>query len=614
MIVTLAGHVDHGKTSLVRALTGVDTDRLAEEKKRGLTIDLGFAYLTEHNLGFVDVPGHHRFIHNMVAGVAAHQFALLVVAADDGPMPQTVEHLQILTLLGLTRGAIALTKIDAVDDELKALAEEQVRELVEGTFLEAAPIIQCSSLERVGIDELLATLQQAQTTLARAPNDRRFRMPVDRSFNVRGAGTVVTGTTHSGSVAVESPITIYSAQRPHGIPARVRGIHADNVEAQAATVGQRTALNLGNVSVADVQRGAWVATPDQLLSTQIAMQLDVLRDFPRRVRHWTPVHVYHGTTHTQARLALLDGNHVAPGETAWAELITEEPLLARANDRVLIRDQSLDTTLGGGRVVDIFCHELRRRSERRLARLQALNQEDDSSSMQSLLELGPVDLTEISMLLGTAEPVKVDDAVIVEGRAVTTSQWSQWCDDAVKSVEAFQQANPHETGAKLSDLDAAIPSRFRAAVLRALVDDKRLLDTAGNYHLPQHAATLSPQQQGLLDMVLPHIDRAQPASVGDLSKRLNKPMNALSRGLSDLAKLGVLNKVSDNRFYVPEQLDELATEVRTLCSQSPLTVKAFRDATGMGRNVAIEVLEHFDARGYTKRQGDARIVIGDWRA
>ncbi len=613
MIVTLAGHVDHGKTSLVRALTGVDTDRLAEEKARGLTIDLGFAYLSDANLGFVDVPGHHRFIHNMVAGVAEHQFALLVVAADDGPMPQTREHLQILTLLGIRAGVVALTKCDLVSDERADAAQAEVSALVAGTFLADAQIFRCRMDEADGVAnlkaELTSTAAQRATPQA-AP--RQFRMPIDRAFNIRGSGTVVTGTVLAGAVQPDANLTVF----PCGKTARVRSVHANDRPAEYAHPGDRTALNLTGIDIQDVQRGAWI-TSDPTASAHLTLDLEVLADFPRAVKHWTPVHAYHGTTHATGRIAQLTEARLEPGSTNLVDLVLDEPLPARAGDRILLRDQSLDVTLGGGTVRDTQAPNGRRRDSKRMARLNALRTTDPSQAFRRLLELGPVQWPAFRTLWGLpADTPRYDTADVLErsGWLVHAAQWQEWRNAAEQFITRHLKDHPNLQGVRENELPHSIPTGFRSDLLRELAASDKLAQTGGMYHLPRHAAVLTDAQQQLMQTLEPLLNTPQPPSLGDIAKRTALPLNNLSKALPALARLKVLDQINDTRFYLPQVLDELAATAEQLAAEAPFDVRRFRDATGIGRNVAIDVLEHFDRKGFTRRQGNERIVAGKWRA
>ncbi len=615
MIITLAGHVDHGKTSLVRALTGVDTDSMAEEKARGLTIDIGFAYIPDAKLGFVDVPGHHRFIHNMVAGVAAHQYALLVVAADDGPMPQTREHFQILSLLGLSAGVIALTKIDMVEPDRVDEVRLQLQELVANSFLQNASIIACSSLRGDGMAELRSHLETVASTFVKTQDKepRYFRLPVDRAFNIRGSGTVVTGTTHSGSVSPDQTLTVF----PDGQSVRVRSIRADNKPANKAVVGSRTALNITGVDVDEVPRGSWITSDTTAASSHLTIDLTLLADYPRKLRTWTPVHVYHATTHTTARLGLLSETTLEPGSTTRADLICDHPLLACSGDRLLIRDQGLDRTLGGGTVIDNEEPPARRRQARRMNRLNALAAADSATAFAVLLADGPVHWKKFAALWGlpaSAPRTTIKSSTVVIGEeTLLASTWKAWQDAVLAAITSLLESDSTRTGVRENELPASVPKSYRPEILRQLMSSKRLAQTGGAYHPPRHAAVLSPAQQGLLKRLTPLLEVTQPPSVGDLAKVFGRVPTQMARELEALAKPGALIRVSDNRYFLPAAVDALATVVAELSTKGPFDARTFRDASGIGRNAAIELLEYFDHLGYTRRQGDQRKVFGDWK-
>ena len=615
MIVTLAGHVDHGKTSLVKAITGVDTDTLREERQRGLTIDLGFAYAVDGKgsgdvLGFVDVPGHHRFIHNMVAGVAAMQYALLTVAADDGPMPQSREHLQILELTGLRQGVVALTKCDRVSPERVLAAERETRALLAGTFLEDADVIQTSAQTGFGIAALTQALWAAHRTQRRDVPERRFRLAVDRAFIVRGSGLVVTGTVHSGRVVRNQEVSVF----PTGEKARVRGIRAQDQAVDTAAAGDRTALNLAGIDAQAISRGCWLTEAPSPLHRNFAVDLRVVDDFPRPVKHWLPVHVYHATTHSTAHLALLSPGRLEPGQLADVEVVTDEPLCARHGDPVVVRDQGLDRTLGGGPVLTDLPAASRRRRPQRLARIAAFRQDDPKDTLTALIELGPLETGPLEHTFGM--PADRLQALLDDldadrrGTAVIgRSLWANWRAAALEFIEGYQAAHPDRTGARPNQLPPAIPAAYRLELLNELVAEKALGVTAGAYHPPRHVASLPESERALLERVQPLLDVDQAPSVGDLAKELGMPIAVLDRGLKGLARRGLLVQVSAKRFYWPERLRRIAGYVSDLAGRGPFTVRNFRDATGIGRNIAIEVLEYFDGRGFTRRTGDTRLVV-----
>ena len=634
MIVTLAGHVDHGKSSLVKALTGIETDVLQEERQRGLTIDLGFAYLDDDGapLGFVDVPGHHRFIHNMVAGVASRQFALLAVAADDGPMPQSREHLQILDLIGLRQGTVALTKCDRASPERIQTAEREVRALTAGTFLEQADIHRTSARTGLGIDRLRQALRMAHRNERRAAPEREFRLAVDRAFSLRGTGLVATGTVHDGQAFRSGELFVF----PGDDKARVRGLRVQGRDSDQAAAGDRAALNLAGIELPRIRRGCWLTEAPCPERCSFAIELQVLADFPRPVKHWLPVHVYQAAAHATARLALLQPGALPPGQRADAELICDQPLCARHGDRLVLRDQGLERTLGGGRVLTdappaqplrAQGHRAqnaagdrpaaaRRRSPERLARIAAFRPDDPQQILRALLNLGPLEIAPVRGILGLTE-ARFDEllASLKAKRrgdaAIDPALWAQWHQDALAWVAALQRDRPDAPGAIPSQLPAAIPAAFRSELLNELAAENRLARTAGAYHLPSHVAALSAEEQALMKQVHPLLDADQSPSTGDLAKALGLPLASLEAPLKRLAKRGALVQVSAKRFYLPERLASLARCAAALAAQAPFSARQFRDAAGIGRNAAIEVLEYFDAKGFTRRSGDARSLAGE---
>ena len=612
MIVTLAGHVDHGKTSIVRTLTGVDTDRLAEEKRRGLTIDLGFAYADIHGqrVGFVDVPGHHRFIHNMVAGVAGRQFALLVVAADDGVMPQSREHLQILRLLGLQRGLVALNKVDRVDDDRVTEVHRQVRDLGSGTFLEDAPIIELSCENGTGFDGLRKHLADAVTRTPEREQDAPFRLAVDRAFTIRGSGVVVTGTVASGSAAVGDRLVLAST----GAPARVRGLHVQDESANRATAGDRAAINLAGVAVDEVGRGDWLLDPDvRDPQTGFAARLNVVDDFPRPVRHNAAVHVYHATSHAHGRLLLLDSARVAPGGEALVDVLCDTPLHVKVGDRVVLRDQDLERTLGGGRVVDLGVPRTRRRGDVRRARLGGLDPSEPAGSLAHQAALEPVQGNTFAQDWN-AKVASVDALARGQGLEQIDGHWLAPALIAAArphvriALADHHQAQPDSEGMTLEALAGRDP--VRRLVLAQLVENGTVRVGNGLYADAAHRATLPDDVSRLFGSVEQMLDSIQPPSLGDLAKRLKRPFTPFEQDMRALPAFGLAVRISPTRYYLPDRLLELADTAIDLDSTGPFTVRQFRDATGVGRNVVIEVLEHFDAKGFTRRQGDTRTVVG----
>ena len=606
MIVTLAGHVDHGKTSLVRALTGTDTDRLAEEQRRGLTIDIGFAYLPSRAgvIGFVDVPGHQRFIHNMVAGVAARQFALLVIAADDGPMPQSREHLQILSLIGLRRGAVALTKCDRADAEQRARVRLDIEALLDGSFLAGCPIIETAATTGLGLDDLRETLEHAAATPDPALDDRAFRLAVDRAFTLRGAGVVVTGTVHAGAVSVDDEVCHF----PTGRRMRVRGLHVQNAPALRAGAGDRAAINLAGVEVNELARGDWLTAAADPGYRHLVLEFEPTGDMPALRRPWLPVHVYHATRHATGRLALLPNG--------MAELDCDAPFLARHGDRLIVRDQGLDRTIGGGRVIDNRVRPRRRNTPERGAELAALQAPSPQDALDALLLRGAVDISAFERIWGLSTDAF---AALLHRPGVTRrgahlirdDDWRIWLSALRAECERRHMDDGALQGLQENAFEAPVPRAFRNDLLRELVSARHLVQRAGRYLPARHAVQLSPQEANLLARLKPLLDVAQPPSLGDIAKQLKMPLPVLQKAVRPLAAKGMVVQINDKRLYPPELVRSLAGVAVVLGQSGPFTAAAFRDAANIGRNVAIDVLEYFDDRRFTRRQGDMRIVVGD---
>ena len=615
MIVALAGHVDHGKTSLVRALTGVDTDRLAEEKRRGLTIDLGFAYtdIDGHRIGFVDVPGHHRFVHNMVAGIAARQHALLVVAADDGVMPQSREHLQIMDLLGLRHGVVALTKIDRVESARVADVQRDIRALAAGSFLAGADILAVSSETGAGMDELRQHLGRTAATQAAAAPGGPFRLAVDRAFTVRGSGVVVTGTVVSGRVRQNDRLTLADS----GMQVRVRGLHVQDAAADVASAGDRAAINLGGVAVGAVKRGDWLCEPSAREPvSQFALELTVADDFPRTLRHNTPLHVYHAASRRQGRLLLLASAPLAAGARARVDIACQAPLHAKVGDRLVLRDHALEHTLGGGPVIDLAAAP-RRRSHARRGRLAAIQLDDPKATLAGLARFGPVPTAQFARHWNLApadvEKAGADAGLRSFGEHLLSEELAErTAADIQAALAKHHRDHPDSAGLSARDI---LPDRHADAatqqLLAALTEAGTLRFESGRYALAEHRASIPAEVLQLFGEVEAALDSLQPPSLGDIAKRLQRPFAALQRQMRLLPAFGLAVRISDNRYYLPKRLLALADVAARLGAAAPFTVRQFRDASKVGRNVVIEVLEHFDAQGFTRRQGDTRTVVGE---
>ena len=635
MIIGTAGHIDHGKTTLVRALTGVDTDRLPEEKARGISIELGYAYASLANgdvLGFIDVPGHERFIHTMLTGATGIDFALLVVAADDGVMPQTREHLDILTLLGIRAGAIALTKVDAVDAGRVATVERELRMLVAHTPLAAAPIFVVSGRTGAGIAALRQHLAERAEEHHRCADSRYFRLAVDRSFALAGIGTVVTGTVHSGEVGLGATLMVI----PSGCNVRVRSIHAQNRPSERGVAGQRCALNLVGISYQDVKRGDWIVDPAVALTTErFDARLELLDRESKPLRSGVTVNVHLGAAHVPGRIVALQGNtdapsdrgELAPGSSQLVQIVLQNRIAAWRGDRFIIRDTSAVRTIGGGRVLDPFAPTRYRRSPERLSVLAALEADTPALQLAQLVEHAPsgVDLKRFT----SAGNIRDVSALMhgLSARRVTREATDfaigedHWCalqSRAEEHLAAFHLAHPDELGPDGARLKRMAFPRLDNALYLALVDDllaqQRVRRGGPWLHLPGHDNAPSPQERALVEKLLPRLldTPFDPPWVRDLARGAAQPEALVRAALIRASKRGQIYQVVRDLFYHPLAIRDLAALANSLQeTEGEVRAALFRDRSGLGRKRAIQVLEFFDRVGFTRRVRDKHVVRAD---
>jgi selenocysteine-specific elongation factor len=638
MIIGTAGHIDHGKTTLVRRLTGIDPDRLPDEKRRGMTIDLGFAYRRRcagtdeadgEILGFVDVPGHERFIHNMLAGVTGIDYVLLAVAADDGPMPQTREHLDIVSLLGVTRGVVALTKADLVDHHRLAEAEGEVCQLLAGSSLEKAAILPVSSFSGEGIAALDAHLVRAARA-QRAPEPQgEFRMAVDRRFVLPGIGLVGTGAVAAGHIAVGER----AALTPSGIEVRVRGIHTHNRPVQAARVGERCAINLAGARVdrTQVRRGDWLVAPAlHMPRSRLDASLRLLPGEAPAAKAELPVHLHLGAARIGARLTSLV---VAPSETGAGlpvRLALERPIGAWRGDRFILRDASASRTIGGGVVLDPDPPNRGPRHPQRLAALAALAHPQSTMALRELLQSSPAgaDLDRFALSSGmTAAEIEAAcrqaGARVLKaegyrhGFALSPPFFTALRQEVLGALAADHRAAPESPGPALDQLRLALtvrlqPPLFRA-LLGALVAERSITIAGAAVRLPGHNAALPPPAAAIWARICGRLDASgfEAVWVRDLALELSYPEDAMRRLMKRLARMGEVVEVAPDRFYRRQTVHEMAAMVAQMCraaADGTVTAAAFRDRIATGRKLAIIILEFFDRTGVTIRRGDLRKI------
>jgi selenocysteine-specific elongation factor len=611
MILGTAGHVDHGKTALVRALTGVDTDRLAEEKRRGITIDLGFASLAMPDgslLGVVDVPGHEAFIRNMLAGATGIDLALLVVAADEGVMPQTREHLAILGILGTRAGVVALTKCDLVDEEWLELVRDDVRAALEATPLDGAAICDTSVVDGRGLDDLREAIRAAATSIPARAADDLFRLPVDRAFSVRGTGTVVTGTVWSGSLARDAAVRIL----PGELTARVRGIESHGAARAEAAPGMRTAIALSGVNVSDLHRGS-VLVSDRAwgASHSVLAEVALLADAPAMVGPRTKVRFHLGTMETGARV-VASGGALAPGQRRQARIVLDEAVVARAGDRFVLRSASPLVTIGGGVVNDPLPPHRRSRPWPRSA---ASPEERLPLVIGSSLTRG-VDVASLPVRIG-ATPEALPALLASAGgvRRVGERIYAQdtlrsLAELALAAVDEFHQRFPLEPGAPLQSVRArlGVEAQVAEGILNELQRDGRIELRGAVVMRSGWSPAVSPEAEAARAKLLEALDAAgaEPPSVGELEQQCGPDTLALLRLLE---RDGLLVQVESERFYATPALGALVETLRTkTVPDRSYTPSELRDLLGLSRKFLIPLLEHFDRSGVTDRRGGERFI------
>jgi len=636
MIVGTAGHIDHGKTTLVRALTGVDTDRLKEEKARGISIELGYAYTPLPNgdvLGFIDVPGHEKLVHTMAAGASGIDFGLLVVAADDGVMPQTREHLAILSLLGVARGAVALTKADRCDEARRQAVERDIAQLVAGTFLQGAPVFATAAAVPgdAGCAALKAHLDQAAQQAASADRpgagpDGLFRLAVDRVFTLQGHGTVVTGTVHAGRVRVGDDLRLM----PAGTPVRVRSIHAQNRPSPEGVAGQRCALNLAGIDRSAISRGDWIADARCFQpTTRIDADLRWLASAEAPLAAWTPLHVHIGAAHQVARAVPLAPETLAPGASGRVQLVFDAPLCAMPGDRFIVRNAQASRTVGGGTVLDPAAPDRKRRSPARLAWLDAVEAFLSGQGLEPVLARAPFGLDEAALQRLAGRPAQAlqapDGAVWLDARRggaartlILAAQRDALGERIGAVLDAFHQQSPDEPG-----LDAArlrrmalplAPEPLWQALLDELLAQGHAARNGPWLHRPGHAATLGEAEAALAARLLTliHAGACDPPWVRDLARLCEAPEEQVRQLLRKLLRRGEVAQVVRDLFYHRDHVAALAALVARLCRERGAAQAAdFRDAAGLGRKRAVQVLEFFDRVGYTRRVRDAHLLRSD---
>lgn len=625
-IIGTAGHVDHGKTCLIQALTGIDTDRLKEEKKRGITIELGFAWMDfpgGERVGIVDVPGHEKFVKNMLSGVGGMDLVMLVVAADEGIMPQTVEHLDILSILGIRHGVIVITKTDLADPELVELVEEDIRELTKDTFLENAPVIPVSVYKNQGIHRLKETLYQIYKKLPDHKETRAFRLPVDRVFSLKGFGTIVTGTLLGGNIKKDQEAYLY----PENLPVKIRSIQVHETGVDKAHAGQRVALNLPDRKKEEIHRGDVVACKNTMYPSMMAdVTLSVLRHTERTVKNGSRVHVYHGTKELLGKVILLDREELKAGETCYAQLRLEEETVMEKGDRFVIRFYSPAETIGGGCILDA-CPRKRKRHDKNALEACRIKEKGTKEEMLELSvrehrgrfftldELAGRNSLDRSGLAGLAQ------ALVQKGRLIQLEEkvfihreeMDFYQKKAEKILNDFHRAFPLKQGMGIEEMRSRMNlgnPKVTDQILEVLKADKIIKEEQGTISKKRFKVVLKEDEDAIVKEILTHYEAAGFAPLAtELYLKEHKNQKKFKPVF-----ISLLNKKSlirlDEQYCVHQEWYEKAKEAfREMAkTKDKILLGEYRDYLGCSRKVAVALLEHFDKNGFTKKTEEGRIL------
>jgi len=628
IILGTAGHIDHGKTTLIKAVSGIDTDRLKEEKQRGITIELGFAAIdlpSKVHIGVVDVPGHEKFVKNMVAGASGIDVVAMIIAADEGVMPQTREHLEICDLLGVEYGFVALTKIDMVDEEWLELVMDDVKTFTQGTFLENSPIVPVSSVNGEGIDRFVQTLDEYCRQIPDREASSLFRLPADRVFTIKGFGTVITGTLISGKIGTGEPVMIY----PSGIKTKVRGLQVHDQPVNEAEAGMRTAINFQGIEKTTVNRGDVVARPDTLRSTYMTdVEFQYLESNERPIKNRENVRFHTGTSEIPCRIILLDREEIIPGEKAIVQLRLDAPVACVRDDRFVVRSYSPVRTLGGGRILSPVPKKHKRFRQDVIMGLQKLLAQDPETLIDfHLQEAGYSELTLTDLTIMTnLSTRRLDDALqsLLSKQAIIQTDKSpkryihqqtldQFKNEVVQQLSAYHTKHPLKAGMPKGELKSKFPpimsSKLFNQLIHRMVQAEAIYQTESAIRLPDHEVRLAEDESDLRQKILDALQREglQPPLFKDLVSQLNIRPETAKNIMMLLVNEGKLIKAKDDLFFHADAIKELqARLVAYLKSNGDISTPEFKEMTGASRKYTIPLLEYFDATNITIRVGDNR--------
>jgi selenocysteine-specific elongation factor len=630
IIIGTAGHVDHGKTALIKALTGIDTDRLKEEKERGISIELGFASLTlphGQTFGIVDVPGHERFIKNMVSGAVGIDMVILVIAADEGVMPQTREHSHICSLLGIKRGIVALTKIDMVEEEWLDLVNDDIHKFLKGTFLETSPVVPVSSVTGAGLKELLDALDKAASEIEEESDAGLFRLPVDRVFTMKGFGTVITGTLISGDVKVGEEVEIL----PRGIIAKIRGIQIHNQSAALAEAGQRTAINLQGVEKATIIRGDVLARPETLTpSRRLDVNIEYLSNNDRRLKNRNLVRFHAGTSEIIGRIILLDCDEMEPGSKSHAQIILESPIVAMARDRFVIRSYSPVTTIGGGIVIDPLPRKHKRNSEKVIREFDLLHNGTDSERVAAIIErsgIEGIDILQLVMRTGIHQNLLTDmlksmcskrQAVLLDGdesKVISFPVYQNLQRRILLEMQAYHERNPLKEGILKEELrniaGEFVGTRPFNMAVRDLERNGEITVEREYLRMSGHRVDLKGDLEDLRSTIAKIYIESDltPPSIREVMEKFADKKKLAESVFNVMFKEGSLIKINEDLYFHREVLLRLRENYKNLLlKDGRATPATFKELTGLSRKFIIPLMEYFDIAKLTIRAGDHRIL------
>ncbi|KUG04362.1 selenocysteine-specific translation elongation factor [hydrocarbon metagenome] len=627
LVLGTAGHIDHGKTTLVRALTGIETDRLKEEKQRGISIELGFAPFIlpdGQKAAIVDVPGHERFIKHMLAGAFGIDMVIFVIAADEGVMPQTREHMDIIELLGIQTGIIALTKKDMVDEDWLMLVEEEVREYIAGTILKGAPVIAVSAVTGEGLPELIHEIQRLSEQVAEKSAFGKARLPVDRVFTKAGFGTVVTGTMWSGQMDTGEILELM----PSGKKVKIRTLQVHNDKVDTAYAGQRVAVNLQGIDVADIERGNWLSTPGYLSPTyRMDARLRLLESSSRILKNWNRIRFHLGTDETMARIVLLDQDELHPGQEGYVQIVMEKPVVGHKGDPFVIRYYSPVTTIGGGTIIDPNASKQKRFKEETLNELIVKEEGNLSEMLLYELESNPQDvisIDELSKRTGNVEEkIRTELKLLLEENKVVTLKKDeymstyglyQFADKIITALKEYHQKYPLRQGHSREEFRSRflknVNTKTYNLILKELEEEGQIETRNNQIRLPGHIPAPGEADLKAIKIIEQEMRDSlfAPPSLDVLRQAAQVDEARFSEIIAYLTEKQVLIKVSQDMFFLQEAIEEGKNRLNSyFARERELSLAAFRDLLDTTRKYALPMIEYYDKIRFTHRVGDARV-------